>query len=268
MAPRIRRRVILTCMATVPKKSRRTNKRVRLAEPRIPDFDGRSVEEQVALLTKLIMENPRRPIYRVWSALDPVAHSVIVSKLGFFGEKVRAQRLEWARDDARELKRHTRMLTTFLKKQAEHESIAGRRPRFYLPYRYFAEPDGRRGTLKTMLEIEVAHLQWHIADINRILKQRARWNTRGIILAQEYVKRRAAFFGLPARVRLTPNAVADIYQLTRRTSDADNDLDTGENIRKAIAYYREKPENAYFIQNIEFYLDDWAMPISKSKSGN
>jgi hypothetical protein len=163
-----------------------------LGRRRIPDYADKSLDEQVVLFSKLVMGNPKRPIYRVWSRLDPVAHSAIMSELGFFDGKVRAQHNEWARKDAAELKKHTRMLRTFLMKQAEHENIAARRPRFYMPRRYFAEPEGR-GTLGKVLEIEIMHLKRSVADINRRLKARSKWDPRGMVCAQEYVKRREAF---------------------------------------------------------------------------
>jgi len=160
------------------------------------------------------------------------------------------------------------MLTTFLKKQAEHENIKIRRPRFYMPLRYVAEPGGSRGTLGKMLEIEIMHLKQTVAHINRGLKKRSRWDARGMVLSQEYVIRRSAFLGISGRVRLTPEAIADIYQLTRRTIDGNEASNTAENIQKAIAYFRKNPENAYFVQNIEFYLEDWKKPVLKTKSGN
>jgi hypothetical protein len=160
------------------------------------------------------------------------------------------------------------MLRTFLKKQVVHENIKVRRPRFYGPLRYAAEPKGIRGTLGKMLEMEIVHLEQTVANINRGLKKRRKWDAQGIVLSQEYVIRRSAFLGISGRVRLTPAAIADIYQLTRRTGDGDDDSGTPENIQKAIAYFRKDPENAYFVQNIEFYLEDWKKPVLKTKSGN
>jgi hypothetical protein len=232
--------IILTRMTAAPTKSRRTKSQYRLAQTGIPDYANKSLDEQVARFSELVMENSKRPIYRVWSKVDPVAHAVIMSELGCFDGKVRAQHYEWARKDSAELNRHTRMLGTFLKKQAEHENIAARRPRFYMPRRYFAEPEGR-GTLGKVLEIEMMHLKRSVAHINRVLKKRSKWDARGMVLAQEYVIRRADFLRLPGRVRLTPAAIADIYQLTQRTSQGGDDPDTVENIRKAIAYFRKNP---------------------------
>jgi hypothetical protein len=254
-------------MVSVPKKPRSTNNRHHLTQIGIPDYVNQSLEDQVVLFSKLVLENSKRPIYRVWSKLDPVAHSVIMSELGLFDGKVRAQHYEWAREDAAELKRHTRSLGTFLKKQVEHENILARHPRLYMPRRYFAEPEGG-GTLRKVLEIEVLNLKWSVAQINRVLKKRGKWDVRGMIRAQEYVKRRAAFLEIPGRVRLTPDAIADIYQLARRTRNGNGDSINGENIRKVIDYYRKLPENAYFIQNTEFYLEDWRTPASKRKPGN
>jgi hypothetical protein len=213
------------------------------------------------------MEGPKGPIYRVWSKLDPVAHSVILSELGCFDGKERAQRDDRAREVAAELKKHTGMLVTFLRKQAEHEYRAHRPPRFYRPHAYFVFSEGRC-TLRRILEIELNHLKHSRATINRRLKKRGKWDVSGMVRAQEYVKRRAAFLGNLERVQLSPNAIADIYELTRRPSDGGDDSDTVENIRKAIAYFRKNPDNAHFIQNIEYYLDDWKKPISKPESGN
>ncbi len=116
-------------MTPAPKKFRCTRKRVDLTQTGISDNANQNLDEQVALFSKLVMENSKTSIYQVWSKLDPIAHFVIMSELGFLEGKVCAQHYEWAREDAAELKRHTRMLRTFLKKQAEHENIAARRPR-------------------------------------------------------------------------------------------------------------------------------------------
>jgi len=255
-------------MAAVPKKFKRTKSQYRLAQTGIPDYADKSLDQQVAVFSKLVMENSRTPIYRVWSKLDSIAHSVIVSELGCFDGKSSAQHWEWAREDAAELNRHSRMLRTFLKKQTEHEKILARRPRLYMPRRYFVEPEGG-GTLRKVLEIEERHLKGSVSRINRVLKKRGKWDdVKGMIRAQEYVKRRATYLGIPGRVRLTPDAIADIYELAPRTNNGNGGSVTAENIRKAIAYYRKKPENAYFVQNIEFYLEDWRKPISKLLSGN
>ena len=231
------------------------------------DNANKSLDEQVALFSKLVMADSKRPIYRVWSRLDPVAHSVVMSQLGLFDGKVRAQYYEWARQDAAELKRHTRMLKTFLMKQVEHENIAARRPRFYMPRRYSSEPEVR-ATLGKVLEMEIMHLKRSVADINRRLKARSKWDPRGMILSQEYVKRRVDFLGISGHVRLTLAAIADIYQLTQRTRRGGDDPGTVDKIRKAIDYFKKNPENAYLIQNIEIYLDDWKKPISKPESRN
>jgi hypothetical protein len=225
-------------MAAVPKKSRRTSNQYRLAQTGIPDNANKSLDEQVAFFSKLVMADSKKPIYRVWSRLDPVAHSVIMSELGCFDGKVRAQRDEWARNVAAELKRHTQMLRTFLKKQAEHEYRTTRRPRFHQPHVYFEFSEGRC-TLRRVLEMEIKHLIHSRATINGRLKARGKWDVGGMVRAQEYVIRRVAFLGIQERVRLTPGAIADIYQLTQRTSYGGDDPDTVENIRKAIAYFRE-----------------------------
>ena len=251
---------ILIGMPAIPKRSRRTKSHYRFAQIGMSDYANKSPDDQVALFSKLVLENSQRHIHRVWSELDPVDHFVIMCRLGFFEGKVRAQQYEWAREDAAELKRHARMLGTFLKKRAEHESIAARRPRFYIPRRYSSEP-AVGVTLRKVLEIEVTHLKWSVTQINRMIKKVGKWDPRGMILAQEYVKRRADFLGLPGHVRLSPGAIADLYELTRRPGDGGDDSGTPENIRKAIANYRKKPENLYFVQNIEFYLEDWKKPL-------
>ena len=214
------------------------------------------------------MQKPEGPLYRVWSQLDSADHLVIMNALGCFSGKIRAQHYEWAREDLAELKRHTNILKTFLKRRAEHEKIAVRRPHFYMYRQYLAEPEGSRGALGKMLEMEVMHLEWSMADINRILQKRSKWNPAGIMRAQEYVTRRADFLGLPATVRLTLPAIAHFYRLAQHTSRGDDDLDTIEKIRKSIANFKKKRENAYFVQNIEFHIEDWRKQLSKTASGN
>ena len=263
--------IIIFHMASVSKKPRRTRKQFALAPADNREYDNKSFEDQVAHFSKLAMENPSKPIYRLWSKLDFVARTVILSELGCLpGDTrrlTRAQHFEWAREDAAELKRHTRALSTFLEKQAAHEKLLARRPRFYMPRRYFAEPEGR-GTLKKVLEIEKMHLRSSVTAINRMRKSRGTWFVRGMIIAQEYVARRADFLAIRGRVRLTPEAIADIYELTQCPRERGDDLGTAESIRKAISYYYEQTENAYFIQNIEFYLQDWKKPALRPRSGN
>ncbi len=70
--------------------------------------------------------------------------------------------------------------------------------------------------------MEIKHLMHSRASINGRLKKRGKWDVSGIVRAQEHVIRRAAFLGIPGRVRLTPGAIADRYQLTRRIRN-DND---------------------------------------------
>jgi hypothetical protein len=255
-------------MATVPKKSRRTSNQYRLTQTSIRDDAQKSLDEQVASFSNLVTADCKKPIYRVWSKLDPVAHSVIMSELGCFDGKVRAQHDDWARKLAAELKRHAHTLRTFLKKQAEHEYRTSRPPRFHHPHLYFEFSEGRC-TLRRVLETEINHLMHSRATINGRLKKRGKWNVSGIVRAQEYIIRRVAFLGIQGRVRLTPAAIADIYQLTRRTRDGNDDSDTAENIRKAIAYFRKNPENAHFLENIDYYLKDWTtIPVPKDKSGD
>jgi hypothetical protein len=61
---------------------------------------------------------------------------------------------------------------------------------------YSAQPEGR-GTLKEILKIELAHLEESVKQINQMLKKRGKWDVNGMIRAQEYVKRRATFLGVP-----------------------------------------------------------------------
>jgi hypothetical protein len=173
--------------------------------------------------------------------------------LGFLDEKIRVQHYEWAGKDSAELKSHMRHLRTFLAKQTVHESIAAYRPRFYMSRRYSSEL-AVRVTLKKVLEIELMHLKQSVAQINRQLKARTKWNPRGMFLSQEYVKRRGAFLGNDERVRLTPAAIADIYCLTQRTSHGGDDPDTVDKLRKAIDYFKKDPANAYLVQNVQYYL--------------
>ena len=250
-------------MTPARKNSRRTSIRYRLAQTLIPDYANKSIDEQIALFSELILDNPQMLIHRVWSELGQADHRVILSELGFFEGKVRAQQYEWAREDVAELKRHTRMLKTFLEKQVRHESVAARRPHFYGPRRYSSEPVVN-ATLMKVLELELTHLKWNVTQINRMLKKLGKWDPRGMIRAQEYIERRADFLGLPKYVRLSPNAIADLYELAWRTNDGNDNLCAEENIRKAIANYRKNPENAYFIHNIEFYLADWKKSAPKS----
>jgi hypothetical protein len=104
--------------------------------------------------------------------------------------------------------------------------------------------------------------------MNRQRKPRGKWDAGRIVLAQEYVLRRAAFLGIPRRVRLTPAAIADIYKLTQRSSDRGDDSGTAENIRKSIAYFRKNPENSHFLENIGRYLANWTLPVATNRSGN
>ena len=250
------------------KQLKRKRKSVGLPQPDRKDNANENYAEQVASFSAQVMQKLEGPLYRVWSQLDSADHLVIMYALGCFSGKIRAQHYQWAREDLAELKRHTNILKTFLKRRTEHEKIAARRPHFYMYRQYLAEPEGSRGALGKMLEMEVTHLQWSMDDINRILKKRSKWDPGGIIRAQEYVTRRADFLGLSARVRLTLPAVADIYHLTQRISHGGDDLDTVENIRKSIAYFKGKQENAYFVQNIKFHIEDWRKPLSKTVSGN
>jgi hypothetical protein len=113
-------------MASYPRRSRSASERYRLAQTGIPDYANKSLDEQVVLFSKLVMENRRRPIYRVWSKLDPIARSVIMTELGCFAGKdapqlIRAQRDERPRKVLAELERHLEVLKEFVKTQAEHE---------------------------------------------------------------------------------------------------------------------------------------------------
>lgn len=268
MSPEDTSEIILSAMFPTHKKLKLRSRSVGLPQPGKQDNPNENYAEQVALFSRLVMEKSEGPLYRVWSQLDSADHLVIMYALGCFSGKIRAHHYQWAREDLAELKRNTNRLKTFLRRRAEHEEIATRRPHFYVYRQYLAEPEGSRGALGKMLEMEVTHLQWSMADINRRLKARSKWDPRGMVCAQEYVKRRVAFLGIRGRVRLTPAAIADIYQLTQRTSHGGDDPDTVENIRKAIAYFKRNPENAYLVQNIEYYLDGWKKPVSKLKSGN
>jgi hypothetical protein len=246
-------------MAPVSKRSIRSINRQHFALSPIPDYANKRLDEQVELISKVVLENPLKAIHEVWTALDPVAHSIILSELKLLNGKVRTQHLKRTREDAAELRKHTRMLRTFLEKQVDHENIVARRPRLYIPRLYNVEPEGT-GTLRKVLEIEERHLKWSVAQINLSLKKHSKWDARGMIRAQEYVIRRVDFFGIPGGIQLSSGAIADLYELTRNPEEEVDDSDTAVSIRKAIDYYRGKPENAYFVQNIEFYLEDWKKP--------
>lgn len=138
--------IMLSGMIPAPMKFK-PSKQVGSTPIGIPNNAKENLDKQVALFSKLVKENPKRAIFQVWSKLDSVAHSVILSELNSVDGKVRAEYYEWAREDAAELKKHARMLRTFLKKQAEHESIRVRRPRCYMPRRYIAEPEGSKAPL-------------------------------------------------------------------------------------------------------------------------
>jgi hypothetical protein len=103
---------------------------------------------------------------------DSVARAVILSELGCFDNEnapdlVRARNYQWAREDAAELRRHKRMLETFLKKQAAHDDLLARRPRFYMPRRYYMEREGG-GTLRKILEIELIHIKRSVTELNLV----------------------------------------------------------------------------------------------------
>lgn len=263
---------ILTTMAARPKKRPGSRNQSRAARTGIPGSGDRSLDEQVALFSKLVSKNPQMAIHPVWTALDSVARAVILSELGCFDKEnapdlVHAKHYQWAREDAAELRRHAGMLETFLKKQVAHDELLARRPRFYMRRSYYSEQEGR-GTLRKILEIELAHLKRSVIELNRVLQKRSNWAVRAIVIAQEYVQRRADHLGGPEPVRLTPAAIADIYSLTRNCEDEVDDSDTPESIEKAIDYFRKQPENAHFIQNIEFYLEDWKKPAATPTCGN
>jgi hypothetical protein len=259
-------------MATRPKKRPGSRNQSLAARTGIAGFGDRSIDDQVAAFSKQVMKNPAKPIHRVWSALDSVARAVILTELGCFDKEnapdlVHAKHYQWAREDTAELRRHAGRLETFLKKQIAHDELLARRPRFYMRRRYYSEQEGS-GTLRKILEIELAYLKRSVIELNRVLQKRNNWAVRAIIIAQEYVKRRADHLGGPEPVRLTPAAIADIYRLTRNCDDEVDDSDTPESIENAIEYYRKQPENAYFIQNIEFYLEDWKKPAATPTFGN
>lgn len=257
---------ILTNMALTSKNPRTS--RYRLAQTDIPDFANKNREEQIALFSKRVMENSQRPIYRLWSKLDPFVRSVILSELGCFDGEVRGGRDKRAREVAAELKRHMHSLGTFLKKQAEHEYRTHRPPRFHQPHVYLDPWEGRC-TLRRVLEIEIEHLRHSRATILGRLKRRGKWDVSGIIRAQEFLNRRAAFLGIRGSIRLTPGAIADIYQLSQRTPAAGDDSGTPETIRKAIDNFKKDHRNAHFLENIEYYLKDWTKPSDPvGKSGN
>lgn len=260
--------IILSAMPPSPKKLKRERNPVGLPQPEKHDDANDNYAEQVDLFSKLVMEKSERPLCWVWSQLDTADHLVIMQALGFFSAKIQARHYRWAREDLAELKRHTKKLKSFLKSRTEHEEIASRRPHFYVYCQYLAAPEGHLGALGKMLAVEVEHMEWSMTDINRILQKRSKWHPGGIMRAQEYVTRRADFLGLSKEVRLTIPAVADIYHLAKRTSQGGDDPDTVEKIQKSIANFRKKRENAYFVENVEFHIEDWRKPFSKSVIGN
>jgi hypothetical protein len=246
--------------------------RHRLPQTGIPNYAKKSLDEQVALFSKLVMANSKTPIYRLWSKIDSVARSVIMAELGCFDGKdapqvARASRDERDRDLVAELERHTRLLERVLHKRAKHDYVITRRFGFRNFRKYLGVP-GRVGSLRQVLKTEIKHLKQVIAVMKRELRHRGKWDVKGMVIAQEYVIRRAAFLGITRRVRLTPDAIADIYQLTRAPGADSNGSDTAENVRKAIAYFRKRPENAHFLDHIESHLKDWTVPVPLGRTGN
>jgi hypothetical protein len=247
-------------MTPAPKNSRRASKRVGLAQTGIPDYANKSLDEQVALLSKLFMENSRRPIYEVWSKLDSISRTVILAKLGCLLDKdsrvTRAKRIERDRELVAELKKHLRRLRRFVRTQVEHEYQTIHRLRFRNPHFHFSLSEGRC-TLKDLLASEIMHLNQVAISMTRGLKPRSKWDVRNMVLCQEYVRRRATFLGIPDPVQLSPSAIADIYQLSKRIDNDNDNSDTAENIRKAIERYKKDPRNIHLIQNMGIYLKDW-----------
>jgi hypothetical protein len=235
-----------------------------LAQTGVPNFADKNPGEQVALFSKLIMENSQKPTSRLWRKLDPLAHYVILSELGCLDRNERARHDDWARKILAELKKHARRLGRFFEQQEEHEDQLICHYRSLHPGLSFKLPRGRVN-LKTVVESEINELNRLVAAMNRLRKPRGKWGAGRMALAQEYVRQRVAVLGISGSHRLTPAAIADIYHLTIGTSHGDDNPDTTESVRKAIAYFRRNPENVHSIEKIGLYLAKW-VPSSRERS--
>lgn len=217
------------------------------------------------------MANRGKAIHRVWSQLDYVGRSVVMKELGCFaGENapqvIYAQSDRRAREFLVEAQRQSRRLSQFITRQAKHERIIsalGFPPgSVQLTAQKDLEP------LSATLDKELVQLKRFAAGVQRRLVQRGNWDPKRMIKVQEYVIRRLKFLHAPQSTRLTPRALADIYQLTQALSGGITHAYISENIRKAIEYFRKDPVNKEFLENIERVIPDWTFPAELLKTGN
>jgi hypothetical protein len=241
-----------------------------LPKTRVPGYRKKPIEEQIGLFSKVVMANRGKPIHRVWSQLDDVGRSVVMKELGCFaGENapqvIYAQRDQCAREFLVEAKRQSRWLSRFISRQAKHErtiSALG-----FPPGSLQLTAQKGLGPLSSVIAKEEACLQEFSAHVKRRLIQRGNWDPERMIKAQEYVSRRLKFLGAPGSIRLTPEAIAEVFELTQALANG-SAAEISENIRKAIAYFRKNPANKELLDNIERVIPDWTFPVELAKTGN
>lgn len=246
---------------TAKRKSSRKIDWNRLPETGIPGYEAAGLPDQVALFSKLIEKKPMTRIHAVWKELDDWARTIVMWHLGCFaGENspqvIYARREQIARESLADVSDRMRCVSKLISRQTEQvQTTVGlniRDGKLHFITRQRPSPPS------PFLVEELAILQQKTADLEGRLPPRSKWNARRMIIAQRFVSRRAKFLGLPDSVRLTPEAIAEVYALIRVLPERSREPDTPENIRKAIANFSKSDVNRASIERMESMITNWA----------
>jgi hypothetical protein len=243
----------------------------RLPETGIPGYEEASLPEQVVLLSRRIEKKPMSKIHTVWERLDDWARAIVMWHLGCFaGENspqvIYARREQSVRESLAEVISRIRCLSKVIKRHADQmQTVAGLKIRDGKLHFITRQ---RPGQPSPALMEELTILRDQAANLKSRLPPRGKWNAKRMIVAQEFVCRRASVLGLPDSVSLSPEAIADVYELTRALADGSGEPESPENIRKAIANFRKSAANRASLARMDSQITNWANRAVFTLPGN
>jgi hypothetical protein len=243
----------------------------RLPEIDIPGYEDASLPEQVRLFSELIEKRPMSRINAVWKQLDDWARAIVMWHLGCFAgedspQVIYARHEQSVRESLAEVMGRICCLSKLIKRQADQmQTVAGlsiRDGKLHFITRQ------RPGQPSPALMEELAISRERAAKLKSRLPPRGKWNAKRMIVAQEFVRRRASFLDLPDSVSLGSEAIADVYDLTRAVSDGNSEPESPENIRKAIANFRKSAANRASLARMDSQITNWANRAVFTLPGN
>jgi hypothetical protein len=232
----------------------------------IVGYEATSLEEQMSLFSGLIQREGGKAVQELWRTLDdPCARSYVMEQLGCFAGPHSPQsfflpRFENRRAAGAEVSRQIKGVKKYIEGMEESVRRFGSWDLRSYPYEQLIAES--RGALATLQNIKTVSSKYFGGPADR--------ETRNIVEAQEFVKRRSSFLGSP--VTLNTVAIADILELNELGLDAPGLKNTSQDlegwVRKSLLRFRKKPEYQEYMSAMGESIRDWTLPRLEGSGTN